>query len=242
MNVCPSAVPVCTTSCTLHTSEHVLATRYVPGSISRWSLRPNLALNSSKTSLTTAQSVCRLVPLSVFMRATLYPPPRFMVTTSGNFSQSAIDMPVVLRHTAGSEPEPMWVWIRTTLQPAAAHVADALSAHSNQMPKDDAGPPTLVLPLPPEPMPGLKRRPTSLPGHLAQNFSTCVNEQQLTFAPRATSSSKPSPSSWDESEHFSGDTPAAIARRTSWIEEQSKWRPILSKSFRIAALGEDFIA
>ncbi len=31
----------------------------------------------------------------------------------------------------------------------------------------------LYLPVPPEPTPGLKRRPSSLPGNLAQNFSSC---------------------------------------------------------------------
>ena len=47
---------------------------------------------------------------------------------------------------------------------------------------------------------------------------------------------------WEEREHFSGLTPAAMARLISCTEEQSKCRPIWSKSRRIAAFGEDFIA
>lgn len=47
---------------------------------------------------------------------------------------------------------------------------------------------------------------------------------------------------WEESEHFSGETPAAMARLISCTEEQSKWRPMESKRRRMAAFGEDFIA
>mmetsp|Transcript_8206 Transcript_8206/g.16182 ORF Transcript_8206/g.16182 Transcript_8206/m.16182 type:complete len:222 (-) Transcript_8206:236-901(-) len=215
MKVWPWSVPVWTMSWTEATSAPALATRNVPGSISMCSLRPCFCPNSSNTSLTTAQSVCRFVPFSDAIRPTLYPPPRLSVVTSENFSHSPIDNPVHLRHTAGSEPDPMWVWIRTTLQPPAFAISLHLSANSCQIPKDEDGPPTLVFPVPPEPTPGLNRRPSSLPGHLDTNFSSWRTEQQLILTPMATSSSKPSPSSCEESEHCSGLAPAAIARRTS---------------------------
>jgi hypothetical protein len=41
-------------------------------------------VHGARTSLTTAQSVARVVPFSCAMRATLYPPPRFRTETSGN--------------------------------------------------------------------------------------------------------------------------------------------------------------
>eukprot|EP00961_Rhodomonas_salina_P171761 2316195-Rhodomonas_salina.1 len=85
---------------------------------------------------------------------------------------------------------------RSAQLPALA-ISLHLSANSCQIPNDDEGPPTLVLSLPvircirsghrragthadsgpPDPTPGLKRRPSSLPGHLATNFSSWSTEQ-----------------------------------------------------------------
>ena len=86
-------------------------------------------------------------------------------------------MPEVFIHTAGSEPEPMWVWMRTTLSPCFSTMAFA-GRSSCQMPKEEDGPPTLVLPVPPEPRPGLKRRPMSAPGKAAPNASSWESEHR----------------------------------------------------------------
>ena len=45
----------------------------------------------------------------------------------------------------------------------------------------DDGPPTLVLPVPPEPRPGLKRRPTSAPGRASPKARSWLSEQALTL-------------------------------------------------------------
>ena len=56
------------------------------------------------------------------------------------------------------------------------------------------------------------------------------------------SSAKSGLSSCVESEQLDGGMPAAIARRTSKVEEASNWSPWAAKSFKIAALGDAFIA
>jgi hypothetical protein len=52
-----------------------------------------------------------------------------------------------------------------------------------------------------------------------------AREHAFTSAPRSTSAAKSAPSSWVDREHFEGAIPAAIARRTSNTDEQSKCRP-----------------
>jgi hypothetical protein len=75
-------------------------------------------------------------------------------------------------HTAASEPEPMCVWMRTTLSLCLATISCTFGSSSNQMPKLLSGPPTFVLPVPPLPSPGLKRTPTELPGKAAPYASS----------------------------------------------------------------------
>lgn len=57
----------------------------------------------------------------------------------------------------------MWVCMRIILRSYFAAVSLILSMYSNHMPKDEAGPPTFVRFVPPEPSPGLMRTPTSEP-------------------------------------------------------------------------------
>jgi hypothetical protein len=68
------------------------------------------------------------------------------------------------------------------------------------MPNDDDGPPTLVLPVPPDPKPGLNRRPTLDPGNMMPYASSCDSEHALTFRPFSTSSAKKSGNSWVDNE------------------------------------------
>mmetsp|Transcript_10035 Transcript_10035/g.42205 ORF Transcript_10035/g.42205 Transcript_10035/m.42205 type:complete len:290 (+) Transcript_10035:260-1129(+) len=199
-NTWPSSVPVVTLSCTVVTIAHELASRKVPGSISRRSSVPVSALYASNSSFTGAPTICRSVDFSYAMRPTLYPPPRFSVFTVGNSRHRSNDMPLVFIHTAGSEPLPMCVWMRTTFNSYFSHSAFASGRSSCQIPNDEDGPPTLVLPVPPDPNPGLNRRPISPPGNASPNASSCDSEHAFTLRPRSTSSGKKSGNSCVESE------------------------------------------
>ena len=73
---------------------------------------------------------------------------------------------------AGSLPDPMCVWILSTVKPYLETMSGTVpsSIKPNQIPKEEAGPPTLVLEnpevdveKPPEPVPGLTRIPTFWP-------------------------------------------------------------------------------
>ena len=44
------------------------------------------------------------------------------------------------------------------------------------------------------------------------------------------------------SEHFDAGTPARMARLTSWVEDASKLRPMLSNSLSTAPFGQAFMA
>ena len=72
---------------------------------------------------------------------------------------------------AGSLPEPMWVWMRSTFNPYFSTMAGTVPSDTKsfQMPNEDEGPPTFVLEKvvvleenPPDPTPGLIRMPTLL--------------------------------------------------------------------------------
>eukprot|EP00960_Hanusia_phi_P009782 284988-Hanusia_phi.AAC.2 len=76
----------------------------------------------------------------------------------------------------------MCVCTRTTLQPAAFTISLHLSAYSCQMPKEEEGPPTLVLLVPPEPTPGLNRSPSSFPALAFSSNASSSCSSLLTWA------------------------------------------------------------
>lgn len=85
------------------------------------------------------------------------------------------------------------------MSPCAAAVAATASALSCQMPKDESGPPTLVLPVPPLPRPGLKRTPTSAPGKARPKASSWLRLHAFTRTPSLTWAGKrPGSSSCEE--------------------------------------------
>mmetsp|Transcript_24553 Transcript_24553/g.59606 ORF Transcript_24553/g.59606 Transcript_24553/m.59606 type:complete len:236 (+) Transcript_24553:491-1198(+) len=214
MKVWPPGAPavVATLSCTEQTKAHALATKYVPGSISKCNLRPVSASNSLNLSNTAPPQICTSVALSVVIRAILYPPPRLQFVTVGSFRHKSR---VKFEHrvqTSGSLPEPMWVCTRMTSNLCCSTSFWTSSKRPCQMPKEEEGPPTLVLLVPPDPTPGLKRMPIFEPGSSWPTRSSCFNEQQLICTPFLISSLKSSASCWEDKEIFAGLTPAAIAR------------------------------
>mmetsp|Transcript_22195 Transcript_22195/g.57021 ORF Transcript_22195/g.57021 Transcript_22195/m.57021 type:complete len:289 (-) Transcript_22195:341-1207(-) len=236
--------PVLISSCTRASSAPALATRKVPGSISSLSSRPCLAANASNAALTGSPTVAMLVEGSSSMRPTLKPPPRLTVRTSGSCAASPSVRSATDCHTAGSEPEPMCVCTRSQVSRYCCSSACACGSSSCQMPNDEEGPPTLVLPVPPEPTPGLMRSPTLPPVHARPNRSSWAREHAFTLTPRPTTSaiSASDGSSCDEMEIAEAGSPASIARRTSCTDEASICSPIDPKSCSTARLGQAFIA
>ena len=92
-------------------------------------------------------------------------------STSGNSSTRLSDIPDTFCHIIGSEPEPIWVWIRLTFIPYFKAIFLTSSLSSCQIPNEELGPPTFVLPVPPLPVPGLKRIPQLPPGKSLPNVS-----------------------------------------------------------------------
>lgn len=82
-------------------------------------------------------------------------------------------------HTSGSEPEPMCVWILTILSLYFSATALICGMYSCQIPNDDAGPPTFVRCVPPEPSPGLILTPTSPPRAIFPKASSWWSEHAL---------------------------------------------------------------
>mmetsp|Transcript_12612 Transcript_12612/g.45357 ORF Transcript_12612/g.45357 Transcript_12612/m.45357 type:complete len:332 (-) Transcript_12612:436-1431(-) len=241
---CPPslAAPVVTLSCTVHTIAQLFASRNVPGSISSLNSLPVSFANASKSALTGAPTTARSVLFSYAIRPTLYPPPRFSVSTVGNSRHRSKLIPDVFCHTAGSLPLPMCVWMRTTLSPCFSQMALASGRSSCQIPNELDGPPTFVFPVPPLPRPGLNRRPISAPGNAAPNASSCDKLHAFTLSPFFTSSSKNSGNSCVLSEQSAWSNPARTARRTSCPLLASIFSPAFRKIFRIAAFGDAFIA
>mmetsp|Transcript_14014 Transcript_14014/g.17170 ORF Transcript_14014/g.17170 Transcript_14014/m.17170 type:complete len:255 (-) Transcript_14014:602-1366(-) len=164
----PSPV-VKTLSCTVHTKAPALATRNVPGSISRVKSRPISCLNPSKACFTGPPMLCKSVVCSSGLRPTLYPPPRLQAVTLSQILQKLKLLLATLCQISGSDPEPMCVWMRSTTNPCLLTIASASPpvTSSCQIPKLEDGPPTLVLEKevvdfenPPDPTPGFTRIPT----------------------------------------------------------------------------------
>jgi hypothetical protein len=86
--------------------------------------------------------------------------PQLSILAGGTCSHSPRERPDTRCQTAGSDPEPMCVWTRAGWRSYSEIKACTSGMSSCQMPKEEDGPPTLVLPVPPEPRPGLKRRPS----------------------------------------------------------------------------------
>mmetsp|Transcript_34944 Transcript_34944/g.76885 ORF Transcript_34944/g.76885 Transcript_34944/m.76885 type:complete len:239 (+) Transcript_34944:741-1457(+) len=224
--------PVVTMSWTVLRRAPALATRKVPGSISSASSRPVRCANCSNASLTGAPTVCKSVDFSPLIRPTLYPPPRLSTRTVGSCSHRPSDRPETRVQTAGSEPEPMCVCTRAGSRSYSSMIAFTSGISSCQMPKEEEGPPTLVLPVPPEPRPGLKRTPSwspRAPRRSSPKARSWRREHALYLMPMSRSSPRSDASSCELSEMRSGATPAAMARRTSYEEDASMWRPMLSK-------------
>mmetsp|Transcript_799 Transcript_799/g.2483 ORF Transcript_799/g.2483 Transcript_799/m.2483 type:complete len:219 (+) Transcript_799:206-862(+) len=201
----PAAGPrVLVMSCTRHSRLPALATRKVPGSISSLSLRPCSCAKASKASRTGAPTLARSVDTSVRVRATLNPPPRLSVSTVGIWRHSSSERPATRCQTAGSDPEPMWVCTLCACRPYRSTSCRASGRLSCQMPKLLEGPPTLVLPVEPEPRPGLKRRPMRAPGHASPKALSWAREQAFTTTPSLTSSATSLGSSWELRESSSG--------------------------------------
>mmetsp|Transcript_75948 Transcript_75948/g.183560 ORF Transcript_75948/g.183560 Transcript_75948/m.183560 type:complete len:269 (-) Transcript_75948:7-813(-) len=148
-------------------------------------------------------------------------------------------------HTAGSEPEPMCVCTRAGSRSYSLMIACTWGMSSCQMPKEEAGPPTLVLPVPPLPSPGLKRTPSwsvRSPLHALPYASSCRSEHALYLMPSASRSGRSAESSCELRLILSAVMPAAIARRTSNPLLASMCSPSVSKSCSTAALGRAFMA
>ena len=145
-------------------------------------------------------------------------------------------------HTRGSEPEPICVWILTIFSPYFFAISLICGMYSNHIPKEDAGPPTFVRCVPPEPSPGFILTPTSPPRAIFPNSSSWRREQALYKTPALTIPFKSAGSCCDESEMRAGAMPARIARSTSYSPEASICKPRESNSFRMAAFDEAFIA
>ena len=145
-------------------------------------------------------------------------------------------------HTSGSEPEPICVWILTILRFLSCAICFICGMYSCQTPKLDAGPPTFVRFVPPEPNPGFMRTPTSAPGLIFPNSSSCRREHALYFMPAFISSARLSGSCCDESDMWSAGIPASIARSTSYALEASICSPSELKSLSIARFEAAFIA
>eukprot|EP00962_Isochrysis_galbana_P027036 scaffold8457_cov112-Isochrysis_galbana.AAC.8 len=125
----------------------------------------------------------------------------------------------------------MCVWTRAGCKSYSASNALTSGISSYQMPNDDDGPPTLVLPVPPEPRPGLKRRPSwsvRSPRLTSPYERSCLSEQALNLMPSASRSARSCGVCCDDSEMRDGSTPAATARRTSYPDDASMCRPIRS--------------
>mmetsp|Transcript_48007 Transcript_48007/g.104386 ORF Transcript_48007/g.104386 Transcript_48007/m.104386 type:complete len:337 (-) Transcript_48007:145-1155(-) len=244
IKVCPPVAPavVATLSCTQQTKAQAFATKYVPGSISKCSLRPVSASNSLNLSSTAPPQICTSVALSVVIRAILYPPPKLHLVTVGSLRHRSSVKFEQRVQTSGSLPDPMWVCTRTTSSLCSSTSLCTSSKSPCQMPKEEDGPPTLVLLVPPEPTPGLKRMPILVPGSSCPTRSSCFNEQQLIWTPFLISSLKSSASCWEDREMFSGFTPAAMARWHSNPEEASMCSPISLNNCKIRLLGEAFMA
>gem|GEM_PF-5284851 len=73
----------------------------------------------------------------------------------------------------------MCVCMRTIFSPYFFATALICGMYSYQMPNDDAGPPTFVRCVPPEPRPGLMRTPTLPPREIFPKASSCSSEHAL---------------------------------------------------------------
>jgi len=106
----------------------------------------------------------RFVVCSPATRATLKPPPRLTVVTSGSRAAISSTSSATRVHTAGSLPDPMWVWSPRMTSRWRAASAFASSRYACQMPKLEAGPPVFVRLVEPLPRPGFTRMVASRPG------------------------------------------------------------------------------
>merc|ERR1719157_412764 len=138
--------------------------------------------------------LCKSVVTSPSIRPTLYPPPKFNVSTVDQTLQNDKDFEATCCQMAGSLPEPICVWIRSTVKPYVDTRSGTVPSLNKvcQIPNDDAGPPTLVLEnpdvdveKPPEPVPGFTRIPIfcPVPSKAFPIRSTCDTEQALMFTP-----------------------------------------------------------
>eukprot|EP00965_Chrysotila_dentata_P099297 3283094-Pleurochrysis_carterae.AAC.7 len=117
-------------------------------------------------------------------------------------------------------------------------IAFASGISSCQEPKEEEGPPTQVLPVPPEPRPGLKCTPSwspRAPRRSSPNARSWRREHALYLMPMARSTPGFNASFCELSEMHSGATHAAMARRTLYEEETSMWRPMRAGEGRAGA-------
>mmetsp|Transcript_129837 Transcript_129837/g.375895 ORF Transcript_129837/g.375895 Transcript_129837/m.375895 type:complete len:211 (+) Transcript_129837:532-1164(+) len=209
-----------------------MAIKYVPGSISSCNSRPVSFANSLKASFTGCPICCKSVVGSPSFLPTLYPPPKLSASTVSQILQNDKDFEATCCQISGSLPDPMWVWILSTVKPYFSTILGIVPSvtSSCQIPNEEEGPPTFVLlkavvdaENPPDPTPGFTRMPTfcPVPSKAFPNRSNCEAEQAFTLTPILTSSAKSSGSSWVLKLIFSAGIPAAMARRHSNPEEAS---------------------
>ncbi len=153
-----------TTSTQEATITPALATRKVPGSISRWSPRPERSWKPSISRRTCAPTSARSTDGSSGMRPTLKPPPRLMLATSGSWAARSRVIRAQRFHTSGSVPEPTCEWSRRMRRSYRLAIAWTSPSASCQIPKLEAGPPVLVRLVEPVPSPGFTRTESSPPG------------------------------------------------------------------------------
>ena len=82
------------------------------------------------------------------------------------------------------------------------------------------------MPVPPDPLPGLKRTPHFPPGKSFPNVSNCVSEHALNSIPILMSSSKFSGSSCDDREIELGATPALKGEECQSYDKSISYIPI----------------
>ena len=132
--------------------------------------------------------------------------------------------------------------MRTTRSACSSMIPRASPRCSCQMPKLDAGPPTFVFTVPPEPRPGLNRRPSSPPGNCSPKRRSWLSEQALNRMPAWKSRRKSAGNSCVLSETWSAGTPARMARSHSCPELASMCSPQPARMRMSAAFGLAFIA
>ena len=171
--VCPPSPVVITLSWTLATKQPAMANKYVPGSISKLSSLPPFSFANVRNSSATGEPhSTKLVDGSPGFRPTLYPPPKLRVWTVSQSLQNPKDLTATDFHISGSDPDPMCVCTLSTTRSYFDTIEGTVPSvtDSCHIPKEEDGPPTLVLEKvvledekPPDPTPGLIRTPTGLP-------------------------------------------------------------------------------